>query len=53
MNNAEANCGPVLIHAGCSQSITGGVNEVVVCHVRDLSNNSNIVVAGKVTLVMF
>jgi hypothetical protein len=51
MTSAEYNSGPTIVNANCNKSIQGGVNEVVICRVRDLNNNA--VVASRVTLLMF
>lgn len=53
VTNAEYNAGSVPILVNCAQGVQGGSNEVVVCRVRDLLNDTNIVIASKVTLVMF
>ncbi len=49
--NAEVNSGTVLINVNCIKGMQGGSNEVVACYVRNLNNN--IVVAQRVTLLMF
>ncbi len=41
------------ISGGCEKSITGGATEVVVCSLYDVTNNTPIVVANNVTLLMF
>ncbi len=53
VTNAEYNQGAVPILANCNQSLVGAGSEVVVCRVRDMAADSNIVTASKVTLMMF
>ncbi len=49
----ETNSGPIIV-GGCDKTLSGvGGSELIVCRLYDIENNTNIVTANRVTLLIF